>query len=388
MTARENDETDINAAANAHTFDDEPISKGSIRTYNRHWRRFIAWCDKHGLCALPAAPKPSPNISTSLRAPYAPAYIDNILAVIGAAHTLNDLPSPNKSKAVAKAMRAVYEEKGRRQKQAVPINRALLNAMVAKLNATIAAKRAAGENPLRELRDRAMLCVGYDTMARCAELIALRVGDIKKATGKPGSTMLMRRNKADQRGEGRICYLFARTTAYAREWIDGAGIGIGEDDGPNFLFRSLATARKEPWCHNPNVKIGADLSAKAVYAMVKERDTRSRAEQKAEGEVSGHSLRVGHAQDMAAFNISPSLIQQAGGWKSEEEMAKYIAHIKAERVGGAQIAAMDAEDEDAPAAVVALTITGDASPATVQLILAALAPLAKVASLSYGQPAA
>ena len=67
-----------------------------------------------------------------------------------------------------------------------------------------------------------------------------------------------------------------------------------------------------------------------------------------------------------AFNISPSLIQQAGGWKSEEEMAKYIAHIKAERVGGAQIAAMDAEDEDAPAAVVALTITGDASPATVQ----------------------
>ena len=51
---------------------------------------------------------------------------------------------------------------------------------------------------------------------------------------------------------------------------------------------------------------------------------------------SGYSLRVGAAQDMAAVGIGTAAILQAGGWKDERMVRRYIRKLGALEGGMAQ----------------------------------------------------
>ena len=51
---------------------------------------------------------------------------------------------------------------------------------------------------------------------------------------------------------------------------------------------------------------------------------------------SGHSLRVGAAQDIAAVGIGTAAILQAGGWKDERMVRRYIRKLGALEGGMAQ----------------------------------------------------
>lgn len=378
QAADENTQTDKNALARAVSFDSEPVSKSTAITHRQRWKVFLAFCEQEELCALPAEPSAVAAFIDAKRDPFSPGYITNILATVAATHSNHDFASPCRAKAVRKSRRTVYEQKGARPRQATPINRALLKGMIANLTATIAAKRVAGECVLYELRDRALLAVGYDTMGRRAELAALRLDDIKPAREKPGATILMRRAKNDQLGEGRRCYLTPETCGYIEEWRTAAGINGG------FLFRRIDRVRAEPWTKKPNdgYSVGASLSDKAVCDITKKRDVRDDVERDEDGELSGHSLRVGKAQDMAADGFKAELIQQAGGWRSLKEVTKYIRDIQAERAGAAQHAALQAKAESAPASGVSLTFSADATPEAIQRVLAALAPLVRIDGLT------
>lgn len=50
-------------------------------------------------------------------------------------------------------------------------------------------------------------------------------------------------------------------------------------------------------------------------------------------EVSGHSTRVGAAQDLEALDIDLPAITQAGGWKSTRMPLQYAEKINAARSG-------------------------------------------------------
>lgn len=359
---------DLNALARAVSFEEEALSDGTIYAYSKRWPIFVGFCEERGLCALPADPKTVAAFIEHMSAPYEPTYIQNIIKTVATVHTDRDFPSPNRGKSVRKAVRALRKEKGSRPRQATPINRPLLKAMIANLTAIIEAKRTAGENPLYELRDRALLAVGYDTLARGDELVALRIGDRKPAKGRAGGTILMRRGKTDQLGEGRISYLFPQTVAYIEEWLAAAQITIG------FIFRHIRHVRREPWTKKPNdgFAIGPELTTDGVRDIIKARDTRSDADKAEDGELTGHSLRVGAAQDLAAMGRDIALIQQAGGWKTPKEAAKYISGIKAELAGMAMLADIEEREEVAAtsAADVQLKILPGASPEKVEAFLA------------------
>ena len=49
------------------------------------------------------------------------------------------------------------------------------------------------------------------------------------------------------------------------------------------------------------------------------------------GKVSGHSLRVGSAQELARNGASIAELQQAGGWISKSMPGKYVRHETAAR---------------------------------------------------------
>ena len=79
---------------------------------------------------------------------------------------------------------------------------------------------------MRADRERALLCVAYDTMARWSELVALDVEDLTFAADGSG-TALIRRSKTDQAGEGARAYLSRETVRRLQSWLATAGIGDG-----------------------------------------------------------------------------------------------------------------------------------------------------------------
>ena len=85
---------------------------------------------------------------------------------------------------------------------------------------------SAGES-LRADRERAMLCVAYETLARRSELVALEVRDVDFHPDGTGQA-LIRRGKTDAEGQGRAAYLSRETVRWLKVWLDNAKINEGQ----------------------------------------------------------------------------------------------------------------------------------------------------------------
>src|SRR5208282_3353043 len=84
---------------------------------------------------------------------------------------------------------------------------------------------SAGEG-LRADRERAMLCVAYETLARRSELVALEMRDIDFHPNGTGQA-LIRRGKTDAEGQGRVAYLSRETVKWLKVWRQRSGIAEG-----------------------------------------------------------------------------------------------------------------------------------------------------------------
>jgi integrase len=170
------------------------------------------------------------------------------------------------------------------------------------------------------LRDRALISVGYDTLCRRSELVLLRVEDLILEPDGSG-TILVRRAKADQFGNGRLAYLSTDTIAHINRWLEMSGIDRGH------LFRSIT----------PDEMVANPLSAEAVARTIKTRAKGAGLDAVQVARLSGHSMRVGAAQDMAAAGIDLVAIMHAGGWKSPEMVMRYIEHMNVQKSGMARL---------------------------------------------------
>jgi integrase len=159
---------------------------------------------------------------------------------------------------------------------------------------------SAGEG-MRADRERAMLCVAYETMARRSELVALEVRDIEFLPNGTGQA-LIRRGKADAEWQGRVAYLSRETVRWLTVWLEHAKIEEGA------LFRRLVGSGKIGGALNPG-RIAPIFKRVAQWIGMPERFV---------AEVSGHSTRVG-----AALDIDLAAITQAGGWKSTRMPLQY-----------------------------------------------------------------
>jgi len=193
---------------------------------------------------------------------------------------------------------------------------------------------SAGEG-LRADRERAMPCVAYETMARRSELVALELRDIDFLPNGTGQA-LIRRGKTDAEGQGRVAYLSRETVKWLSIWLEHAGISEGA------IFRRLIGA----------AGIGGALNRGSIAPIFKRVAQWIGMPERFVAEVSGHSTRVGAAQDLAALDIDLAAITPAGGWKSPRMPLQYAEKINATRSGMARAAAATGRDEPGVAAEV------------------------------------
>jgi integrase len=139
---------------------------------------------------------------------------------------------------------------------------------------------------LRADRERAMLCVAYETLARRGELVALEVRDIDFHPNGTGQA-LIRRGKTDAAGQGRVAYLSRTTVRWLKAWLEHAGVEEGA------VFRRLIG----------RAQIGGPLYSGSVSLIFKRVARWIGMPARYVAAISGHSTRVGATQDLAALDI-------------------------------------------------------------------------------------
>jgi site-specific recombinase XerD len=226
------------------------------------------------------------------------ATMQRRLAAIAKAHVALGADDPTKTEIVRATMRGLRRTIGGAQREAKPILREDLFAMLEHM----------GSRP-KDIRDKALLLLGFAGAFRRSELIGLDVADSEHV--RQGIVISLRRTKTDQEGRGRkIGIPFGRTrwcpVKHLTDWLDYAGI----ESGP--ILRVI---------NRHGVVADQRLSAEAVSIIVKERAKAAGFDPDA---YSGHSLRAGLATSAVIAGVSTLSIRRTTGHASDAMLARYV----------------------------------------------------------------
>jgi len=293
-------------------------SANTLRAQKADGARFQVFCEGRGESYLPADPTTiRAFIEYEVTAGKKPATVRRYIATIGRAHVGAGLLNPCSGEAVRLALKKMGRETSARQRQARALGWNEIKEFI----------RSSGKG-LRADRERALLCVAYETLARRGELVALQVRDIEFWPNGTGQA-LIRRGKTDAEGQGRVAYLSRETVKWLKIWLNRGKI----TEGP--IFRRLVGRDQ----------IGDALHPGSIAPIFKRVAQWIGLPTRFVAEVSGHSTRVGAAQDLAELDIDLAAITQAGGWKSTRMPLQYAEKINAARSGMAKAAAATGRDE-------------------------------------------
>jgi integrase len=292
------------------------------------WAAFIRFCEPGRICPLPASPETVATFVAQCRIEgKKPATVRRYLSTIALAHRVAKLMNPCDDEAVKLEIKGLTNDLSVRQRQA----RALGWAEIKQFLDT------AGES-LPATRERALICVAYDTMARRSEVVAFNVDDFRFLTDGTGRA-LIRRSKTDQVGEGNTAYLSRTTVRYLKLWLDAAGIKGGA------VFRRVIGRGTVTTDENGRGRIGERLSVDGVAQAFKRVAKWIKMPPEQVAQVSGHSIRVGATQDLLALNIDLASVMQAGRWKTNRMPMRYGEHVLASRGGMARAAEVQGRDK-------------------------------------------
>jgi site-specific recombinase XerD len=195
-------------------------AKSTQTAYSSDFRIFDCWARARGLTSLPATPATvcaflAAQVSFGKRA----STLSRRLAAIGYFHRLANEPSPVGDETIKATLSGI-----RRSIGAAPIRKkAATSDVVLSMAGTI------GGESLRQLRDKAILLVGFASAMRRSELVSLNIADLEWTA--EGVLIHIRRSKTDQEGLGQSVAVPRGATACPvaalKAWIEAAGITSG-----------------------------------------------------------------------------------------------------------------------------------------------------------------
>ena len=271
-------------------------SDSTLRAYRADMQAFENWCATAQKCCLPAVPSTIASFIAQQAEYCSAATLKRRLAAIRKIHRLLRLENPVTDEEVVIAMRRALRAKHARPRQAHGLTKSLRDELIESCPKTLAGKR-----------DRALIALGYDTLCRRSELVGLLAEDLR-FTSTGAAQILIRRSKNDPYGQGRLGYVSADTLKILRDWLTAAQIESG------YIFRAV---------RNNSVRQNG-LHPYSVNRILKQTASASGLPPETIEHLSGHSMRVGAAQDMIVSGLSILPIMQAGGWKTMNVVGRYV----------------------------------------------------------------
>jgi integrase len=281
----------------ARAYAEAARAPATLRAYATDWRAFSTWCAAHAVDALPASPQTVALFLADLTG--RPATLRRKLAAIAVMHRAAGHESPTAHGVVRATLAGICRERG-----IAP--RAKTALLVGELRSALA---TCGDRRI-DVRDRALLLIGFAGALRRSELVGLDVGDVR-FEGE-GAVVRLRRSKTNQEGaleEVAVLYGSDPQTCPVRAlqtWLATSGLVSGP------LFRAVDRAGR--------IGVGR-LTARIVGERVKKIGERSGLDPQS---YAAHSLRSGFATSAARANKSEAAIMRQGRWKSIPVARRYI----------------------------------------------------------------
>jgi len=275
----------------------------SIRAYRADFNTFIQFCEDHNEESLPALPLSVANFIIKLsNDKRSSAGIRRAICGISTIHKLNRMDDPTKDPDVTIEMRRMHRKLGRSAKQAGSINLDILDQML-----------LATDDSIRGLRDKALLLVAYDTLCRRSELVSLQVKDVKITikNGIESTSILLRKSKTDQDSMGKWLRLSERAHLALIAWMKE--LPAGQEKLITGMSRSG--------------DISPDLGGGQVNRIYKRIARAAGLDESVIKGISGHSIRVGAAQDLLSSGASMPIMMQRGRWSKSDTVMRYVEHI-------------------------------------------------------------
>jgi len=281
---------------------DGAYAPSTIRAYKANFARFIDYCEKLQTNALPADPSEIASYVAHLtKGGLKSAGIRIAVASISSIHKFNGYKDPGCHPDVLIEMRRMHRTLGRASRQALGITIRILEKMIAKTT-----------NDLRGVRNKALLLLAYDSLCRRTELVSLKIEDIAYDNRSIPILIRLRRSKTDQEATGRVIRITLKTQIAIKEWVDGANIHEG------FLFRAISNSGHISNCLSPG-QINRIYKKMAVVAKIPAEEVKA---------ISGHSLRVGAAQDLVNSGVSLPILMNRGRWSKPDTAMRYVEELE------------------------------------------------------------
>lgn len=301
LQKQQNEITLKNEMTSARKYIAASKAPNTIKAYRSDWKYFVAWCEKRKVNPMPAAPETvAVYIAFLADQGRKAATIQRKITAISQAHIAAGFDSPTKTAEVRTTWQGIRRLLGTAPKQKKAASVDILKAILEPI----------GDHKLLDVRNRALLLIGWNGGLRRSELANLDLDDIEFSD--EGLALLIRRSKTDQDGLGRrIGIPFGRNAKTCpvralQKWIQAAGIREGA------LFRSV----------NRHGRVQTKrLTGDGVAYIIKEACERAGFDKK---EFAGHSLRRGFITTAAKKGKSEASIMRQTGHKSIQIMRRYI----------------------------------------------------------------
>ena len=269
------------------------------RTYAVQWARFAAWAEARGLSPRPAPP--------SAVAAYLTARATAAKAAIGAAHRAAGHPDPTTAPLVRAVIAGIARQHAQHPDTAPRQAAALTYDEAVRLMAAAAQPRRSGRGTesratgaARGRVDAALVALAFCAGLRRSEITALRWQDVTETAQPDQLRVRVRQSKTNPDGaredDRLLVQSFAAALTALRDTIAPA-----------------ATARVIPL--SPS-QVNRRLQALAAAAGLTG--------------VSSHSGRRGLASELIRRGASTTAVQQAGGWRDPQMVARYASTVRVE----------------------------------------------------------
>ena len=269
------------------------VAANTRRAYRSDLEHFMAWGG-----TVPASP--------TMVATYLAAHVDELsvatlvrrIATLSKAHETRGIANPCRSELVRATLRGIKRTRGTAQRQAKPLLREDLSLILDRLGGSV-----------RDVRDRALLLIGFAGGFRRSELIGLDRTDIVPV--RRGIEITIRASKTDQEKAGRkIGIPHGRTrhcpVAALDAWLASSGIDHGSVFRPIDRHGHIQRER---------------LSGEAVSQIICRHVAAAGIDPAG---FSGHSLRAGFATSAVQAGASTSKIRAQTGHASDAMLARYV----------------------------------------------------------------
>ncbi|MGI8681416.1 MAG: site-specific integrase [Mycobacteriales bacterium] len=306
------------------------LAPNTWRAYAADWRHWSAWADVQKIPALPARPLDLARYLVAHAPGSRVGTLTRRLSAIAKAHVLAGQADPTDDPAVREVLRGLRREHGTAHRGAPPLWTSDVERII-DTTYTLNDQTYGQGYGTAEVRDRALVLLGFTSALRRSELAALDTADLEPDPA--GLIVHVRHSKTDTAGEGayvgipyasrpRLCAVLA-----AEAWIDrlAALLGVTGDALTGPLFRpvdrrgqlgSLGASRRGP---------DARLSDAAVRdALIRRAKAAGLSPAHGERFFTAHSTRSGFATQAVANGASERAIMDQGRWRSLQVARSYI----------------------------------------------------------------